>query len=190
MDEKSIFSNLCFTSFGEEEPKFNMLKMFYLVYQQELSPSTGNMHYQGYVEFVKPTSYRKAKFLLGLKSMPHFENRKGQQHEAILYCKKDKSRMPNGIRGEHGEPKRQGERSDLASIQEAVLGGMTLAEILREFPSAMRLTRCIKDAIEAVWGDYEGDRRIRKHRESIRKAYIEGGGENEDLLDEMLRPPY
>jgi len=190
MDEKEIFSNMTFTSYDIQEPFFDAKKIAYLVYQEEICPKTKRNHFQGYVEFKKETSYRQAKRILKLKKMPHFEARNGTQEQAAVYCKKDDTRKPGGIRGEHGKLKCQGERSDLISIQEAVLNGLTFSEILRQFPKSMRLSRCIKDSIEAVWGDYEGDKKIRKHREAMNKAYKDSGSNNKELLAEMLKPPY
>lgn len=77
----------------------------------ELCPETRRPHYQGYCEFSSRVSRRYVGLLLGYS--PHLERRRGNQEEAITYCKKDGRFFESGARS----ISRRGKRSDLESIQ-------------------------------------------------------------------------
>lgn len=88
----------------------------YFVVGKEVCPSTGRPHLQGYAEFAKAVTIPGALVSDGL-GHPHCEPRKGSQADAVKYCKKD------GDFIEWGTPKKQGARTDIADIREAVVGG-------------------------------------------------------------------
>lgn len=86
----------------------------YLVWQVEEAPTTGTLHYQGYVEFFKQTRLAKVKTIFG--DTVHVEIRAGTQAQAIAYCTKDDSRFLGFERVSLGEPsKGAGTRSDLTN---------------------------------------------------------------------------
>lgn len=101
---------VCYTLFADVVPPYPDY-VRYAVYQKEKSPSTGQLHFQGYMEFSKPVKFG------GLKKWSptaHFEERKGTREQARDYCMKSESRVEDPVEyGEFGSG--QGRRSDLAS---------------------------------------------------------------------------
>jgi len=74
------------------------------VYQYEQGEQ-GTPHFQGYLECVGKKSIVQLKKLPGFERA-HFEVRRGQQEQAVGYCKKPDGRL--GGPWEHGEMKKQG----------------------------------------------------------------------------------
>lgn len=90
----------------------------YLTYGEEVAPTTGMLHLQGYMELRKRTRMTTVKKEMGIDSI-HLEPRRGTQTQAITYCHKD------GHVTTYGAPKEQGHRTDLDEVREAaVTGGM------------------------------------------------------------------
>lgn len=142
--------NWCFTLFKDPDEGlfFDDEKISYVTYQGEKCPSTGKLHWQGYVEFKNVMRRRECQRALGEKKC-HVEPRKGTQKQAIDYCHKLDTRV--GVQFEWGKPKQQGHCSHLDSIWEAVKGGATKLEILNEFGgTAMRYLHFIRQAQECV----------------------------------------
>lgn len=116
--------NYMFTSFRSEKPSPDFDKITYMIYGEEKAPTTGNPHYQGYVEFTSTQRIAGAKKIFNDDTM-HFDKRRGTQEQAIEYCKKD------GVFTEHGYPTRQGRRTDLKKIIEE---NKTIEEIMDKEP--------------------------------------------------------
>lgn len=93
--------NWVFTLQGETPPQFIPEKMKYMVYQQEKAPTTGQLHYQGYVVFHEQQRMKGASALV---PRSHLEVRKGTHQQAIDYCTKQESR--------HQEPVTHGDATD------------------------------------------------------------------------------
>lgn len=122
----------CFTLFAEGAEVESALSEFillvkqhnavYLICQLEIAPTTGSLHFQGYVEFTNPQ--RMAGAVRLLPSGVRVFSRRGTKLEAIEYCEKSDTRA-NGD-GDFGpwefgkRPKGPGYRSDLASACEAL----------------------------------------------------------------------
>lgn len=89
----------------------------YCVFQLEAAPTTGRPHWQGYIELdasVRPTGVaNKVPELHGA----HFEARRGEQCEAIAYCKKE-PRLAGPF--EFGEPARQGKKRQCVRDEAAI----------------------------------------------------------------------
>lgn len=109
------FRNFVFTSFKEELIP-NMEKFEYVIMGREICPDTGRHHLQGYAETKNAMRLNGIKEALGDNSA-HIEKRRGNQKQAIDYCKKD------GDYTELGEPKRQGRRADLEKAAEEFIAG-------------------------------------------------------------------
>jgi hypothetical protein len=62
-----------------------------MVYQLEEADST-TLHYQGYVEF---RTAKRISTLKNINSHAHFEVRRGSRQQAIEYCMKEDTRVPN-----------------------------------------------------------------------------------------------
>jgi len=84
----------------------------YCIIGVEKCPSTGKVHYQGYLEFTNPTGMKIVKKIL---PTAHVETCKGDQASNMKYCKKE------GDWAEKGTPKTQGSREDLLDIRRLAL---------------------------------------------------------------------
>lgn len=136
----------------------------YFVYQLEKCPTTGKTHIQGYVEFYKKLRLHQVKDRLGDPTL-HLEKRRGTRQQARDYsCKEDTpwyhvhypQWRSHGYRLPHTEAihlgaweTRQGHRSDVEQVADAVLRGWSETQIAAAFPSIyMRMSRGISRLIE------------------------------------------
>jgi len=71
----------------------------YIVFQEEICPTTNRHHIQAYAEFTSPKTYKQIQKML-LCPRAHIENRRGSQEKAIAYCQKVWCRAPLGVCGE------------------------------------------------------------------------------------------
>lgn len=77
-------------------------KVRYIVYQQELAPTTNRPHFQGFVIFKRKVTMKTAKKIL-CSDTAHMEPRKGTRDEARAYCMKQDTRVPGTEPVEVGE---------------------------------------------------------------------------------------
>lgn len=89
----------CFTSW--KEPKLNLKLVDYMIYQKELTISTGLEHYQGYIEFKNEYKMFQVKSIFKDKTL-HCEPARENRQANFLYCTKNESYA--GLRVEFGEP--------------------------------------------------------------------------------------
>jgi len=112
----------------------------YLVYQCESAPETGKEHIQGYMECENAKSVKAACAAIGLPHGTHMEKRKGTPAQAAQYCKKAETRLIDTDPYEEGiisaEPK-QGKRTDIETVMNAVKEGMHEKEMWETFPGEM-----------------------------------------------------
>lgn len=128
--------NWMFTLYGEdfkEETKLELAEpsaCSYGVWQLERCPSTGRLHFQGYLHFANPRRLDSVRSVIG--GSPHCEVRKGSHKQAMEYCSKVETRVagPWTI----GSEPEQGKRSDLDNCASAIKGGMSISEVRKEFP--------------------------------------------------------
>lgn len=119
----------------------------FCVYQNEICPSTGKEHLQGYIEFKDKYSMKKVKELFSDDKI-HLEVRKGSQKQAISYCTKTETRKPETKPTIIGKVLGQGHRTDLDEIYDDIEEGMTAKEILmRHKGNAIRHISCIKKSL-------------------------------------------
>ncbi len=78
-----------FTSFQDTEPIFDSDAMRYLMYAEEICPTTGKKHYQGYVYYKSQRSLKSSKKMLG---ECHHEAVKGTFEENLKYIQEDMNR--------------------------------------------------------------------------------------------------
>ncbi len=102
----SKLSNICFTAWSYE-PRIQEL-FTYLIVGREICPETGKIHFQCYGELKTRSTLEQLKKKLGTET--HIEKRMGSAQQAIVYC------MKEGDFSEKGQPKKQGERTDLATV--------------------------------------------------------------------------
>lgn len=123
--------NFCFTSFKDAVLAADTK---YICWGEEICPTTGKAHLQGYVEFAESVSFATVKRRLGDPAV-HLSRRNGTQAQAIAYCKKD------GIRGqptfregfvfhEFGVKAAPGKRSDLEAVRVELSHGHGMRRII------------------------------------------------------------
>lgn len=126
------YRNCMITCFNESEPEFDDTYMRYLVYQQERAPTTGTLHWQGYVEFNRNYTLKQIKSYFNDNKM-HIEKRYGTREEARNYCMKSATRIQPPV--EHGSWKtRQGERTDLHQLVDKIKHGASDLELIESDP--------------------------------------------------------
>lgn len=93
MPKNNNSRSYCFTLFYESSAKpqdkaFELTdKIRYIIWQTELCPKTGNLHYQGYAELNVPMRMKAFKDAIGYNSL-HLEERGGTRDQARNYCMK------------------------------------------------------------------------------------------------------
>lgn len=108
----------------------------YILYQLELCPGTGRLHYQGYIVLQRSQrrNWLKQKLFEEFgRNEWHLEVARKGDLANERYCKKLDSRIDGPF--EFGDPKRvgQGKRTELLSVQEALDGGATEHRIAKDF---------------------------------------------------------
>lgn len=107
----------------------------YITYQRERGDN-GTPHLQGFVVFRMPVRLGGAKRRLG-SNRYHLEQRRGTVNEAIAYCHKEDTRVPDTTPYERGVPPAgPGRRSDLSVVAELVEANTPLRTIAHDFPAA------------------------------------------------------
>lgn len=121
--------DVCFTlnnPTDEDLKSVHALPFAYLVYGREIGSDTGTKHLQGYFELKNRTRFTTVRKFL--RNRAHLEKRRGTPQEAIDYCKKDADFYEEGT----PRPNRQGTRSDLSVLYDAVKDGKTDLSIQEE----------------------------------------------------------
>lgn len=103
--------------------------MSYLLVGREVAPTTGTCHWQGYVETSTRVARSSVVAMLGCDKAPHVEIAKGSAEQNRVYCCKDEEYI------EWGEPMKQGQRSDLQAVCDAIRGGTaTVGQMMDDDP--------------------------------------------------------
>lgn len=121
-----MIRNFVWTSYDKTKPTVTDAGVSYVIYGEEVCPTTGREHWQGYAELSGPVRFSTLKTRYPTL---HIEKRMGSAKEAIDYCKKD------GKWHEEGAPKAQGKRSDLMDLCASIDQGLPIAEIARSDPA-------------------------------------------------------
>lgn len=109
----------------------------YIVYQREVAPDTGTPHLQGYMELVKHKTFTAMK---KLNAKIHWEERKGSQAQAIAYCTKSDSRVPDSDPFELGQRKKgkhETKKPDLDALKRDIDAGASKKELYDKHWSSM-----------------------------------------------------
>lgn len=118
----------CFTQNGEVPPEWDPTWMTYLVYGVETAPTTGHIHYQGYVETATRITRNALSAKAGWEGI-HLEVARGDGQSNVDYCCKD------GQWVEWGELMNQGARHDLDQVvAEIISGDLTVRDVLLSNP--------------------------------------------------------
>lgn len=114
----------------------------YVCYQLEVGETTGRRHCQGYLYLQSARRLSFVKQFLGAFGLhcnygqllqPHVERSRGSPQQNRDYCSKPDTAIPNSFR-EIGTLPRQGQRSDLSEIAEAIAEGVTTSDLAAQFP--------------------------------------------------------
>jgi len=166
---------------------------------QELAPTTGKKHWQGYVQLLAGKQMTLA--AVKTKMAPaHVELCRGSSDQNIVYCKKD------GLWVEWGEPGHQGQRRDLDDVAEEIKSGTkTVQQILLESPSTYhqygRTLLALETACSAqrarsftgsspmpeihwLWGEKGTGKSHHAHAEITRLCEVKGWDPDVDVLDQ------
>lgn len=120
--------NYCATFFANPVRRLNNKEIRYAISGEEICPTTGQKHWQCYIELFKPARIAGVKKILDDEKV-HLEPRKGTREQARDYCKKDGKFLELGtwITG-------QGHRSDLDDVVKKLKEGQTLNSLMVENP--------------------------------------------------------
>lgn len=163
-------TNICFTWNNPpivdgvvQQPTFDEAQMHYLVYQYERGES-GTYHWQGYLELKARKTYAQARTLLHAPAAACF-NRRGNQQQAIDYCKKEDSRVEGATPFEHGVPKvtNQGSRTDLTEFKDAIKDGKRKRDLVDDHTTCMAKFGRFYDTVRGLY---------RPERTEMRKIYL------------------
>lgn len=100
----------------------------YMIYQEELAPTTGTHHLQGFIRFTRRIPFASiAVSLSGLS--PHLEVARGTPAENRKYCSKDT--FPGAERYEYGvcPVQERGKRTDIVALRDGVKEGKSFLEL-------------------------------------------------------------
>jgi len=97
-------------------------KWIYIIRGNEIAPTTGTPHIQGYVYYKSPVSFKSVKKQLPAGS--HIERAKGSPQQNFVYCSKDKEFT------EEGERPQQGARTDLSGVKEIIQNGGGMRDVI------------------------------------------------------------
>jgi len=116
----------------------------YACWQLERCPSSGRLHFQGYLECIGQQLYSRIQREIPGMSAAHFEVRRGTQEQARRYAMKEDTRVDGPF--EFGEMKEQGRRSDLIEIKEKIDRAVPMRVVAEEnFASWCRNNRSFKE---------------------------------------------
>lgn len=176
----------CFTLFVEDdrEDYSDLLEsstgVRFGTWQLEMCPLTEKKHLQGYIEFGSAVRLTTLRRVVG--ESVHGESRKGTRAQAIAYCRKEASRVCGPWSyGDEGVV-RQGHRTDLDNVADALQTGSTISEVVQEYPvQYIRYRR----GIEALY-NHGLQRRAQEWRELEVLVYYgePGTGKTRKALDE------
>lgn len=144
------------------DPKFR-----FTVYQIEVCPTTGRIHYQGYAEFKQSITITAVKKIFDLPGC-HYEAANSDQQHCVKYCTKKETRIAGFWT--HGEPSHgPGSRTDLHALYELAFQEANPLEVLRIVgPIAMRNLPLYMRTVDVVQGEDAQANRINQRRRERR----------------------
>jgi len=101
----------------DDEPR-NWAGVKYLVFQLERAPTTGTLHFQGYVIWERK---KRKGGCIAINSRASWEPRYGSHDKAREYCMKLETRVSGPW--EKGDPPAPGKRNDLEALRQALVDG-------------------------------------------------------------------
>lgn len=107
----------------------------FIIFQLERAPSSGRLHFQGYLELHQPSRATRLKTILGDPTV-HVELAKGSAAHNIAYCSKEDTAVQPPQRYTWGESATQGQRNDIVEFVSSCKRGASDAELLDQHPSS------------------------------------------------------
>ena len=101
----------------------------YIIFGEEIAPTTGTPHLQGFIYFKNAQEHPTARKVISMSA--HVESINGTIDHNTRYCSKD------GKYYEFGERPNQGKRSDLEEVYQQVRDGVDIDTIVMENPDAL-----------------------------------------------------
>jgi len=138
MHANKPFRRYCYTLHVDSREDWTPTLPDHVVYhiaQLESAPTTGALHWQGYVELDRPARFTQVKNWLNMGAA-HVEASRGTVEQNIAYCSKQESRAdPDVLPTVLGVPSAgQGERTDLSSAVAIVRSARGLRGVLEDMP--------------------------------------------------------
>lgn len=118
-----------FTSYLESYPEHIPDSMHYLCYQQEVCPTTGRIHIQGYVQLRVPARLTGVKELLQDDAC-HVEKARGTPQECREYCSKADTAVAGTFQEFGTLQEAQGQRNDLLEAKTFIQSSTTFRDVL------------------------------------------------------------
>lgn len=126
--------------------------VIFCVSKREICPTTARPHSHTYVEFRQRKSMRWLKNFFKNPAL-NCQPRLGTAKQAIEYVVKEATTYPGAKPEFYGEPKKQGNRSDLDAMKEAIVQGGAGIDLLMKFNgNALRHMGMIERAQKVRWG--------------------------------------
>lgn len=135
----------------------------YAVWQQEISPSTGNTHVQMYIEFSQVVRVSFVQQLFSIPRNAYALPRRGSRDTCIKYCTKEETRLKGPFIIDNTNANNQGSRTDVHTIHSMIASGARSADIYTAFPNTyMRMVHGVRQAMAVVrQRDAPRDRQVR-----------------------------
>lgn len=134
-------------------------KIAFIAFGEEICPTTGRTHFQGWVQFIKKQRITAVKKMFYPN---HVEPMWASEVKNNKYCAKD------GKFKHLGSYTVQGERTDLTHVINIMKDGATLKEIREQFPD----TYCAyRNGLKDIYSDIEQDRSIKWRTLDIEVLY-------------------
>lgn len=130
----------------------------FLIYQEERGHNEGTIHFQGYLE--TDNTYPKSWLINNFNGRAAYDKRRGTQEEAIAYCCKEDTRVPEGMSGRYGEPRGNRVPGEAKEKAKTTLDQLRRGEIrYRDIDSETLLYPGFNNAAARILCDMLGPRR-------------------------------
>lgn len=139
------YRNICWTLFSPDPPTITTDIMVgqimrtvvqYYVYQAEICPNTGHLHWQGYMELREQLTRDVIKSKIFANNTIHIEARRGSAQQAHDYCVDEAKRKADTVPIIWGSMKHQGRRRDFEEFITEAVKGTSFRRLLVERPNA------------------------------------------------------
>ena len=114
----------------------------YIIFGEEIAPTTGTPHLQGFIYFKNAQEHLSARKVISMSAAVGAID--GTPDQNTTYCKKE------GKYYEFGTPPKQGKRSDLEEVYQQVRDGVDMDTIVMENPDAYNRAHRVLNRMEDI----------------------------------------